>query len=999
MKRFFTLYLTLFLIISVKSLTAQVTFPINGVADPREQGTVIINANIHQDSKTVCSGCMLLIEKGKIKAIGKQLNIPEGMVSVDLKGQHIYPSFIEIYSNYGLSEGAEASRPAGGRGRVVQYDSNRKGAYGWNDALKTDYNAFENFTIEAKQASDLRKLGFGTVSTHKMDGMSRGTAAAIMLGEEKDNLEILKNQTAHHLSFNKGSSTQNYPSSLAGGIALLRQTYLDARWYQQQGIKEQTNLTLEAWNKVQALPQIFEVSDKQEMLRAAAIAKENNSKYIFVGVNDAYQKLDEIKKTGSSLIVNLNFPEAYDVESPFDALQVSLADMLHWEWAPWNPGKLVKAGIPIAITLHGLKDKKDFMKKLRQALESGLDEADAIHALTAAPAQMLGIFDQVGSLHPGKWANFIVTKGPVFEEKSSILQNYIRGNAFVISEDPAQLTPGTYDLISGGMSRILEVKKTDKGTDVSILVDTSSIKVTYQQTGQQISMHWSEANQPLQQIYALEVENGFKGQIQSGQGAWSAVEAKLKAAQEPTPEKTSDKVPATEPMVLRQPFNGYGWTTQPGQETVLIRNATVWTNTKDGIITETDVLIEAGKIKRIGKNLSASGAILVDGSNKHLTAGIIDEHSHIALSRGVNEGTQASTAEVRMGDVINAEDVNIYRQLAGGVTAVQLLHGSANPVGGQAQLIKLRWGWLPEEMKFEGADPFIKFALGENVKQSNFGDGFNIRFPQSRMGVEQVYQDLFTRAKEYETLKKSGKPYRVDLETETILEILNSKRYISCHSYVQSEINMLMKVANTFGFKVNTFTHILEGYKVADKMHEHGAGASSFSDWWAYKMEVKDAIPYNGLLLQEQGVVVAFNSDDAEMARRLNQEAGKAVMYGGMSEEDAWKLVTLNPAKLLHVDKRVGSVEVGKDADIVLWSANPLSIYAKAEKTYVDGRLLFDREQDEQKRIEIAKERERLIRKMIQLKKGGNKTQGVRPQREHHYHCDDILDEMTQYKD
>ncbi len=999
MKRFSTLYLTCLIMIAVKAITAQVTFPINGVADPREQNTVFINANIHQDSKTVCNQCMLLIEKGKIKAVGKQLNIPEGVVSVDLKGQHIYPSFIDIYSNYGLNDGNDVARAPGGRGRNVQYDSNRKGAYGWNDALKTDYNAHEDFSIDAKQAADLRKLGFGTVSTHRMDGMSRGTSAAVMLGEEKDNLEIIKNQTAHHLSFNKGSSSQSYPSSLAGGIALLRQTNLDASWYQQHGYKEQTNLTLAAWNNVRSLPQIFEVSDKQEMFRAAAIAKENGLKFIFAGVNDAYQKIDEIKKTGSSLIVGLNFPDAYDVESPFDALQVSLGDMLHWEWAPWNPGKLVRAGIPIAITTYGLKDKKDFMKKLRQALQSGLNEADAIHALTAGPAQMLGISDQVGSLHPGKWANFIVTKGPLFDEKSSILQNYIRGNAFMISEDSPQLAPGTYDLISAGMTRELEVKKTDKGTEVSILRDTSSIKVNYQQTGQQISMHWTDADQPIQQIYALATENGFNGQIQSGQSTWAMIEARLKTPREITPEKVTEKEPATEPMVLRQPFNGYGWTSKPAQDVVLVKNATVWTNSADGIMKETDVLIESGKIKRIGKSLSAAGAIVVDGTNKHLTSGIIDEHSHIALSRGVNEGSQASTAEVRMGDVINAEDVNIYRQLAGGVTAVQLLHGSANPVGGQAQLIKLRWGWLPEEMKFEGADPFIKFALGENVKQSNFGDGFNIRFPQSRMGVEQVYQDLFTRAKEYETLKKSGKPYRVDLETETILEILNSKRYISCHSYVQSEINMLMKVANTFGFKVNTFTHILEGYKVADKMHEHGAGASSFSDWWAYKMEVKDAIPYNGLLLQQQGVVVAFNSDDAEMARRLNQEAGKAVMYGGMTEEDAWKLVTLNPAKLLHVDSRVGSIEVGKDADIVLWSGNPLSIYAKAEKTYVDGRLLFDREQDELKRTEIAKERERLIRKMILLKKGGNKTQAVRPQREHHYHCDDILDEMTQYKD
>ncbi|MCE9540330.1 MAG: amidohydrolase family protein, partial [Bacteroidetes bacterium] len=399
-------------------------------------------------------------------------------------------------------------------------------------------------------------------------------------------------------------------------------------------------------------------------------------------------------------------------------------------------------------------------------------------------------------------------------------------------------------------------------------------------------------------------------------------------------------------------------------------------------------------------------AKIIDGTGKHLTAGIIDEHSHIAISNGVNEGAQASSAEVRIGDVVNSEDINIYRQLAGGVTSAQLLHGSANPIGGQSALIKLRWGKSPEEMKFTKADGFIKFALGENVKQSNWGDFNTIRFPQSRMGVEQVYYDSFIRAKEYDAKQKAfsllsdkakniSGPFRRDLELEALTEILNKKRFITCHSYVQSEINMLMHVADSMGFKVNTFTHVLEGYKVADKMKTHGAGASTFSDWWAYKMEVQDAIPYNAALLTQMGITTAINSDDAEMGRRLNQEAAKSVKYGGMTEEEALKMVTLNPAKLLHIDNKVGSIKVGKDADLVLWSDNPLSIYAKAEKTIIDGLIYFDKDEDIKLRDDIQKERARIIQKMIEEKKGGAPTQKPVSKKQKLYGCDSMeLDYM-----
>ena len=430
----------------------------------------------------------------------------------------------------------------------------------------------------------------------------------------------------------------------------------------------------------------------------------------------------------------------------------------------------------------------------------------------------------------------------------------------------------------------------------------------------------------------------------------------------------------------------------------MFKNVTVWTNEEDGIIENASVWVVDGKIKAFGTAIDAPGAKVIDGTGKHLTSGVIDEHSHIGAS-SINEGGQNSSAEVTIEDVINPDDINLYRNLSGGVTTLQILHGSANPIGGRSAIIKPKWGASADELLYPDADPYIKFALGENVKQSNWSS--YARFPQTRMGVEQVFTDYFQRAKEYKTtwsnynglsrkVKARTAAPRYDLEMETLVEILNGERFISCHSYVQSEINMLLKVADRFGVRINTFTHILEGYKVADKMKEHGVGGSTFSDWWAYKFEVNDAIPYNGAIMHSQGVTVAFNSDDSEMSRRLNQEAAKAVKYGGVSEEDAWKFVTLNPAKLLHIDDEVGSVKVGKSADLVLWSDHPMSIYAVAEKTMIEGVIYYDLDRATAQVDDIAKEKNKLIQDMLSAKNGGAKTQKPIQKKTVEFHCETL---------
>lgn len=982
------------------STVAQKTYPRNGVADERSGYYALINATLYQTYNRKIDNATLIIKDGKVEASGSDITIPKGAVEIDLNGKIIYPAFIDLHSNYGMPEPAKSKRKWNDPPQML---TKKEGAYIWNQALKPEFSAYENFKIDAKAAKELRKIGFGAVLTHQMDGISRGTSSLVTLGEERPHEVILKGEVGHHLSFKKGTSSQGYPSSLMGAIALLRQTYYDGDWYKSQD--DERNISLESWNTARRLPQFFDVRDRLEILRAAKLGKEFGITYTMKGTGDEYQRIDAIKGTGSSLIIPVNFPAAYDVTDPYDAYNVSLGDMKHWKLAPTNAARLAKANINFAITVDGLKKKDDFLKMIRKAVKHGLSKDNALKALTFAPAQMLRMTNKIGSLEDGRVANFFISDKDIFADDARIMESWVQGNRMVMTDVTATELAGTYDLKVGSENYQLKVSSKGGKTDATIIVnDSTTTKVALSVNEPLLTMAFQPEDSDTKYRLSGSMQDkkwAGRGQVTDGEWVnWSVTpQQKEKDVAKVEKEKTKKEEQKEEAndalsMEIPYPFMAYGWTEQPRQETYLITNATVWTNEADGILENTNVLVENGKITKIGKDIAKSGAIAIDGTGKHLTAGIVDEHSHIAISRGVNEGTQASSAEVSIADVVNSDDINIYRQLAGGVTSAQLLHGSANPIGGQSGIIKLRWGWTPEEMKFAGADSFIKFALGENVKQSNWGDNNQSRFPQTRMGVEQVYEDYFTRAKEYERRKKSGDNFRKDLDMEAILEIVNGERFISCHSYQQGEINMLMKVAERHGFRVNTFTHILEGYKVADKMAKHGAAGSTFSDWWAYKYEVIDAIPQNGEIMHQEGVLTGFNSDDAEMARRLNQEAGKAIMYGDISEEEAWKFVTLNPAKMLHIDDRVGSIKTGKDADLVLWSEHPMSIYAKADYTFVDGRKLYDRAEDTEMQAVIAKERAALIQEMLDVKKKGGKTQAIKQKNKHHYHCDDIHDEI-----
>lgn len=475
----------------------------------------------------------------------------------------------------------------------------------------------------------------------------------------------------------------------------------------------------------------------------------------------------------------------------------------------------------------------------------------------------------------------------------------------------------------------------------------------------------------------------------------------------------------TLPDLPDAPFGPFAYAEMPKQGTYILHGATVWTQSDDGILEDAWVLIQDGKVTQVGTGgYPRIMAETIDATGMHITPGLIDAHSHTGLFRfGVNESGQAVTSEVRISDSIDPAHPGYYRELAGGLTSSLLLHGSANPIGGQSKTIKLRWDSdKPSDMFFEGSKPGIKFALGENVKQSNWGDDRTTRYPQTRLGVETLMRDRFVRAREY--AQRGGMTemgYR-DIELETLAQILAGERLIHCHSYRQDEILMLCRLAEEFGFTIGTFQHGLETYKVAEVVKEHAIGASIFSDWWAYKFEVVDAIPFAGPINHEVGLLTSFNSDSDDVARRMHVEAGKALKYAKLSgiemiEQQALDFVTMNPARQLMIDHRVGSLERGKDADVVVWTGHPLSSLSRPEMTFVDGRLLFSRDLDASMRQRDGAERQRLIQLAIRDGKPAEKKDDAKDAPSHSYHylagkfgrtgsiADQVADQMNSHQD
>ena len=985
------------------------TAPEVGVRNRAPRSWALTNATIVTRPGELIERGTLLIENGRIVSVGADMEVPDECRVVDLEGHTIYPGLIDAWSEIDVpTEQSESAH--------------------WNPFARPEREAVTAWKGGGSYDEKLREAGFAMRLIVPAGSILKGTSALVTTADGVTVSSVVSDRVAHHLRLTsvRGASRKQYPNSPMGSVALARQTFYDAKWYRDawrafrndsSADRPETNRALEVVGNATANDElfVFEAPDEQYAMRVNRFAIEFGlNRVVLRGSGREYQRLDEIAATGYPVILPLDFPKAPNVATAEAAHDATLAELMHWHLAPENPARLKAAGIPIAFTTDGLSVPSDLRKRVRTAVQRGLDEDDALHACTLAPAKLFEVDDKFGSIERGKAAHLMICDGDWLDEATKVVETWVDGHRFQHAPKPPAAPDGVWELKVQDAPRdraTIYIKLEEKDGNTKVRASTEPFVASDESPADdpeetdskdvvdgkvidsgfgRLTMTFPNslwdgdgivrvsatllAGDDEQLVGSLVDEAGKRFSVTARKQGSVGDNADENANEDAEDEAEEEDTPLE--FAVNYPFGAFG-TEQPVRETptVLIENATIWTCGPRGILKDASILLEDGKVSRVAASGEAievdDSAQRIDAKGKHVTPGIIDCHSHMATDGGVNEGTQAITAEVRIGDFVDATDISIWRQLAGGVTTANILHGSANPIGGQNQVIKLRWGQSPEAMKFAEAPQGIKFALGENVKQSNWGDDFTTRYPQSRLGVEQIMRDAFIAAKDYERewaqwrVDGKGIPPRKDLELDALLEIVNGQRWIHCHSYRQDEILALMRTLESFDITIGTFQHILEGYKVAKEMAEHGAMGSAFSDWWAYKFEVYDAIPYNGALMHNEGIVVSFNSDDAELARHLNHEAAKAMKYGGVPPEEALKFVTLNPARQLRIDQYVGSLESGKHADVVIWSGDPLQITSRCEQTWIDGARYFDIEEEKAMRDANLELRNRLVREIL----------------------------------
>ena len=877
----------------------------------------IENARLVTVSGRTIDNGTIVVQNGVITAIGDNVSTPAGAWIVDGSGLTVYPGLIDGLSTLGMSsEDAPPARtgppafgggpPGGGRQSGPPPSAgpeDRPATFAWlmaADRLEPDDDAFARW----------RAAGFTTVITGPSRGFFAGNAAIVNLAGERANDMVVVTPVAQRFNLSGGPGHRGYPSSLAGAFSYAKQLFSDAAHYSNaRAMYEADPLgrerpsydrALEAVLPVRSgqVPLLFPAGSATEVRRALRTSVELGARPIVYGAQSGYQMARELAEQSATVLVSLDWPVAArdgdpEADTPLDELR-------HRLLAPTTPAAFQEAGVRYAFYSDG-GSGSDAIAGARKAVEAGLAHDDAVRALTLSVAEIFGADDRIGSLEEGKIANLTVTDGDLLAEDTKVRMVFVDGAQFEIDED-------------GG----------PQGARAGRLGDRAGPSAGPRQAGRQ--------GRP-----------GGRG------GAEQGDEAGTDEGDEAAEDAPSDaELRALIGPSFRGPYRDDAVT--------VIRNATIMTIT-NGTIENGSILIRNGKIAEVGTDVSVpGGAHVIDAEGQYVMPGIIDAHTHIA--GGFNEGSVNVSAMTGVHDIINPDDVNIYRALAGGVTSVNVLHGSANPIGGQNAVLKLRWGQDADGLVMQGAPSGIKFALGENPKRGG-------TWPATRMGVMDVIRQAFVEAEQYQTEWDAYRadrdddaiPPRRDLKLEALAEILRGERLVHAHSYRQDEILQLIRLAEEFGFRIATFQHVLEGYKVAKEIAEHGAGASTFSDWWGYKVEAYDAIPYNAAIMAEKGVTVSINSDSNEEMRHLNEEAAKTVKWGGMTETQALSMITINPARQLGVADQVGSIEVGKDADIVIFDRHPLDNFAVPQKTFVDGKLYFDIDGDRERQEAIDAEK------------------------------------------
>ena len=999
-------------LLALVSISISQTEPVNDLHVNPPRVWALTHSMIHTAPGDFIKDGTIIIRDGKIEKVGRYIQIPADAFEIDLDGANVYAGFIDGWLEIKKDE-------------ITKSPDNH-----WNGKMRPEYRAKDDLKIKEKELKALRSIGITAAHIVPEKGIFKGKSELIILND--GNVSITKD-VAQVLSFKTSGWNDPYPNSLLGVIAFMRQSFFDADWYGKSisilekhpdenepiplnpGLKELNEF------RINHKPMLFMTNEEHGVLRALRLTREFSLNPWILGSGFEYRRLDEIAESKPFFIFPLEFPAKPKVKDPNTALQYSTDQLKHWDMAPDNIKKVYDAGMSFAITSSTLKKKSDFRKNLQKIIDRGLSKDIALASLTTFPAKAMGAEKSLGKIQPGFIANLVITDGDYFDPKSRILSLWLEGNEHFMAPRYEVKPMGKWKLTLHNKSYDLEFKipKAKKGASMPKGSSASGAKLTGTiSIGEEKiiineldiyenSISFTIDGKPLGFKVALAFngeinKNDITGSAHDGRGESYPFSAKRIEIKQPKP-RLKDVASST---VLFYPEGAYGLSNDLlSPNAILIDNATIWTCGPQGKLEDWDILFVDGKIDKVAPDVSVpqGSALVIDGTGKHVTPGLIDCHSHSAAS-SINEGAQNVTAEVRINDVLYADDINIYRQLGGGLTTANVLHGSANPIGGQNAVIKLRWGSGPEALIFKNAPQGIKFALGENVKQANWGG--NGRYPQTRMGVEQVIRDAFRAAQDYrhihQTYNRNSKaqrkkaPPRKDLELEALAEILEGTRLLHCHSYRQDEILMLTRIAEDFGFKIATFQHVLEGYKVAERIAEHGAGASTFSDWWQYKYEVIDAIPYNGTLMARNDVLVSFNSDDDELARRMNTEAVKAVKYGGLSDEEAFNFITINPAKQLKIDEWVGSLEEGKDADFVIWDGSPLSIYSHVLETWIEGKRYFSVDENTQKEERDKKLRDDLIQKiLLNTTSNSGKEMKKNSPKSNHHKCDITDQELT----